>query len=86
MVVSTVPRALFRQLLAKPAAVPAAPNRTAVTTVTGSFMENPPKTKFGLVYVIGAIIPGILLGASISKNLAMFLEENDLFVADDDDD
>ena len=32
------------------------------------------------------IIKGLYLGASISQKMAAFLEENDLFVPDDDDD
>ncbi|XP_033251913.1 essential MCU regulator, mitochondrial-like [Drosophila miranda] len=33
-----------------------------------------------------AVIPGLFIGATISKNVANFLEENDLFVPSDDDD
>lgn len=29
---------------------------------------------------------GLLVGAVISKNIASFLEENDLFIPDDEDD
>jgi hypothetical protein len=37
--------------------------------------------------VVSSVVFGLLLGATISKNIANFLEENDLFVpADDDDD
>jgi len=31
-------------------------------------------------------LTGLLLGAAISKNIASFLEENELFVPTDDDD
>lgn len=31
-------------------------------------------------------ILGLLVGAFISKNIASFLEENDLFIPDDEDD
>jgi len=42
---------------------------------------------FGIFGIFGAVVPGLLIGAMISKNIANFLEENDLFVpADDDDD
>lgn len=41
---------------------------------------------FGLIGVILTVIPGLLIGATISKNMANFLEENDLFVPSDDDD
>jgi essential MCU regulator, mitochondrial len=40
---------------------------------------------FGVFGVFLTVVPGILLGAVISKNIASFLEENDLFVPDDDD-
>ncbi|KAG5672882.1 hypothetical protein PVAND_002970 [Polypedilum vanderplanki] len=40
----------------------------------------------GFIGVVGVVIPGILLGAFISKNIASFLEENDLFVPEDEDD
>lgn len=33
-----------------------------------------------------SFIPGLLIGAMISKNIANFLEENELFVPSDDDD
>lgn len=32
------------------------------------------------------LLPGLLIGAMISKNIANFLEENELFVPSDDDD
>ena len=31
------------------------------------------------------LFPGLMIGSSISKRFAAFLEENDLFVPDDDD-
>ena len=45
-------------------------------------MNNP----FGIVGVFLTVVPGILLGAVSSKNIASFLEENDLFVPEDEDD
>jgi len=36
--------------------------------------------------VAATISTGLLLGAGISKNIASFLEENELFVPSDDDD
>lgn len=38
------------------------------------------------VGIFFTVIPGILIGALISKNIASFLEENDLFVPEDEDD
>lgn len=61
--------------------------RNVVTKPSGAVLPEPTKVPFGLLGVFGAVIPGLLIGATISKNIANFLEENDLFVpADDDDD
>ncbi|XP_041979454.1 essential MCU regulator, mitochondrial [Aricia agestis] len=60
--------------------------RTATTTPTGAILPEPEKTPFGLLGIVGAVIPGLLIGAAISKNIANFLEENELFVPSDDDD
>lgn len=60
--------------------------RHKVTTPTGGILPEPQKTPFGLLGVICAVVPGLLIGATISKNIANFLEENDLFVPSDDDD
>lgn len=40
---------------------------------------------FGMMGIICTVVPGLLIGALISKNIANFLEENDLFVPSDDD-
>ncbi|XP_054257649.1 essential MCU regulator, mitochondrial [Macrosteles quadrilineatus] len=60
--------------------------RSATTTPTGALLPEPQKTPFGLVGIVCAVVPGLLIGATISKNIANFLEENDLFVPSDDDD
>lgn len=60
--------------------------RTAVSTPSGSLLPEPKKTPFGFLGIICAVIPGLLIGATISKNMANFLEENELFVPSDDDD
>ncbi|KAF0292930.1 Essential MCU regulator, mitochondrial [Amphibalanus amphitrite] len=59
---------------------PAAPLRTAVTLPTGGVRPEPYRSRLGVVGALFTVIPGLLLGASISKNFASFLEENDLFV------
>lgn len=61
-------------------------SRMKTTTATGALLPEPPRTPFGLVGIVCAVIPGLLIGAMISKNIASFLEENDLFVPSDDDD
>ena len=60
--------------------------RRATTTSTGAILPEPSKTPFGLIGIVCAVIPGLLIGANISKKIANFLEENDLFVPSDDDD
>lgn len=54
---------------------------------SGAIKPKPEEMPFGLFAIFCAVIPGLFVGATISKNVANFLEENDLFVpADDDDD
>lgn len=60
--------------------------RSRVTTDTGAFLPEPKKTPFGLLRVLLTVLPGLYLGATISKEGAAFLEENDIFVPDEDDD
>ncbi|XP_075978145.1 essential MCU regulator [Anticarsia gemmatalis] len=60
--------------------------RNATTTPTGAILPEPEKTPFGLLGIVMAVVPGLLIGAAISKNIANFLEENELFVPSDDDD
>lgn len=38
-----------------------------------------------MLAVTAAVVPGLLVGAVISKGMASFLEENDLFVPSEDD-
>lgn len=60
--------------------------RNAVTTCKGEILPTPEKTRFGLVKVFAVSIPGILVGATLAKNGAAWLEENEIFIPDDDDD
>ena len=60
--------------------------RRIVTTENGGFMPQPKQVRFGLVGVIFTMTLGLAMGASMSQNVASFLEENDLFVPSDDDD
>lgn len=46
----------------------------------------PSVSSFGIIGILCSVIPGLFIGAAISKNVANFLEENDLFVPSDDDD
>lgn len=62
------------------------PLRRKYTYRSGALKPMPDITPFGLLGIICTVIPGLLIGATISKNMANFLEENDLFVPSDDDD
>ncbi|KAJ8955140.1 hypothetical protein NQ318_009033 [Aromia moschata] len=59
---------------------------TATTSKHGSVLNEPYRTPFGILKMIATVASGLLIGAAISKNIANFLEENDLFVPSDDDD
>lgn len=60
--------------------------RRKYTYRSGALKPMPDITPFGLLGIVMTVIPGLLIGATISKNMANFLEENDLFVPSDDDD
>jgi len=60
--------------------------RSATSTKHGVILPEPQKVSLGILKVLFTVIPGLLIGAGISKNIANFLEENDLFVPSDDDD
>ncbi|GLH04837.1 hypothetical protein R5R35_003589 [Gryllus longicercus] len=60
--------------------------REATTSASGAVLPEPQKVPFGLLGLVFAVVPGLLIGATISKKIANFLEENDLFVPSDDDD
>lgn len=83
MAITRIPRLLLRSRGVKCEHVP---KRAATTTPTGAILPEPPKTPFGLLGIVCAVVPGLLIGAAISKNIANFLEENELFVPSDDDD
>ncbi|XP_037949589.1 essential MCU regulator, mitochondrial-like [Teleopsis dalmanni] len=53
---------------------------------SGALKPKPEQMSFGIVGVVCAVVPGLFIGAAISKSIANFLEENELFVPSDDDD
>jgi hypothetical protein len=59
---------------------------TGTTSISGAYLSEPKRVPMGLAAVLATISAGLLLGAAISKNMASFLEENELFVPSDDDD
>ncbi|XP_029159656.1 essential MCU regulator, mitochondrial [Nylanderia fulva] len=60
--------------------------RSSITTPSGAILPEPKRTPFSFLGVVSSVVFGLLVGATISKNIANFLEENDLFVPSDDDD
>lgn len=62
------------------------PSRKAVCTDTGAMLHKPETTRFAIVKAMSTVVPFLYLGATVSKKGAAFLEENDIFVPDDDDD
>ena len=58
----------------------------AVYTGTGAIQPKPEKIRFPVLKALGVALPFLYAGATASKKAAAFLEENDIFVPDDDDD
>ena len=57
-----------------------------VYTGTGAILPKPEQIKFPVVKAMAVAFPFLYTGMMLSKNAAAFLEENDIFVPDDDDD
>ncbi|KAK8758139.1 essential MCU regulator, mitochondrial-like [Amblyomma americanum] len=53
---------------------------------SGAMLPEPETSNFGVLKALLTVLPGLYIGATISKEGAAFLEENDIFVPDDDDD
>lgn len=53
---------------------------------SGAIKPMPKVLPFGILSLFASVIPGLFVGAAISKSVANFLEENDLFVPEEDDD
>lgn len=53
---------------------------------SGAIKPQPRVLPFGMIAVFASILPGLFVGAAVSKTVANFLEENELFVPSDDDD
>lgn len=62
------------------------PIRTKVCSESGALLEKPVRVRFGLIKVALIVAPFITMGGIISREFAAWLEENELFVPDDDDD
>ncbi|CAK9809225.1 Essential MCU regulator, mitochondrial [Anthophora plagiata] len=60
--------------------------RWRTTTPSGAILPEPKRTRFGFLGVICSVMTGLIIGATLSKMMANFLEEKELFVPSDDDD
>ena len=58
--------------------------KTSVYTSSGGVNEKPVQTRFGVPKALIVVLPFIYFGATISKNGAAFLEENEIFVPEDE--
>ena len=57
-----------------------------VYTETGGILSEPKKQPFGFIPVLMTFFPFLYIGATIGKEFAAWMEENEIFVPDDDDD
>lgn len=60
--------------------------RSRTTTPSGAILPEPKRTRFGFLGVICSVMTGLVIGTTLSKMMANFLEEKELFVPSDDDD
>lgn len=56
------------------------------TTPSGAILPEPKRTRFGFLGVISSVTIGLIIGTTLSKIIANFLEEKELFIPSDDDD
>lgn len=61
------------------------PTRNLLTTSTGAILPEPKKQSFPFLRLLLVLTPAVYVGASIAKNGATILEENEIFVPSDDD-
>ena len=57
-----------------------------VYSETGAVAAKPEQIRFPVLKSLATVFPFLYLGATLSKNGAAWLEENDIFVPDEDDD
>lgn len=60
--------------------------RSRTTTPSGAILPEPKRTRFGFLGVICSVMTGLVIGTTLSKMMANYLEEKELFVPSDDDD
>ena len=82
-VLSRISRNMFNTPLKM--SISATENNT-VYSPSGGILPKPETMKLKMLKVMSVVVPFVYGGATMSKNGATFLEENDIFVPDDDDD
>ena len=83
---------IFRQIVNKLVKISARKNINR--NITSCTMQNnlstisnkPLQTRFATIKVCLVVVPFLLVGATISKNAARILEEQEIFVPDEDED
>jgi len=60
-------------------------SRNVLTAPSGAVFPAPKKVQFSLLKIILVLTPGVYVGAAIAKHGATILEENEIFVPQDDD-
>ena len=57
----------------------------SIYSESGGILSKPSQVHFGVLKATAIIFPTVYIGSTISKNGAAFLEEQEIFVPDDDD-
>jgi len=60
--------------------------RNVTCNESGAILPRPYQVRLGLIKIGLTVTPFLLFGAKISQEFAAWLEENELFVPEDDDD
>ena len=58
----------------------------SIHTEVGGMNSKPTQVRFGLLKTFAVVTPFLWAGAAAARDGAAWLEENDIFVPDDDDD
>jgi len=56
-----------------------------VYTKTGAVMPHPELTRFPILKILSALVPGLYAGALISKRAAEFMDAHEIFIPAEDD-
>ncbi|KAJ8318498.1 hypothetical protein KUTeg_003589 [Tegillarca granosa] len=57
--------------------------RTLTCKETGAFLPEPEVTKLPVIKVLAMVFPFLYAGATVAKECAAFLEDNDIFITEE---